>query len=72
MSRISSDISVIQEGLTTNISMFVRSVLFIAGAMILLFVTSWKLALFIFIIFIPISVFILIFGNIIKKLQIKV
>lgn len=41
ISRISSDITVVQDGLSTNVSMAVRAITFIIGSLVLLFITSW-------------------------------
>lgn len=45
LSRISSDTAVVQEGLGTNISMFIRSFVFIVATLVLLFFISWQLTL---------------------------
>jgi len=45
LSRMSSDTEVIQNGMGTNISMFVRSLVFIIGTTIVLFFISWELTL---------------------------
>ena len=45
LSRISSDTSVIQDGLSTNISMFLRCFIFIVVTLVILCLISWKLTL---------------------------
>ena len=45
LSRISSDTTIIQDGLSTNVSMFTRSMLFIIITIVILMLTSWKLSL---------------------------
>jgi ABC-type multidrug transport system fused ATPase/permease subunit len=45
LSRISSDSEVVGNGLSTNISMLVRSVFFIISTLVILFLISWKLTI---------------------------
>lgn len=45
LSRIANDTQVIQDGLSTNISMFFRTMIFIIATIIILAVISWKLTL---------------------------
>lgn len=45
LSRISSDVAVLQDGLSTNVSMFVRALVFIVISIVILCVLSWKLTL---------------------------
>ena len=41
LSRISSDTTVVQDGLGTNISMFLRAFVFIIGTLVVLSYISW-------------------------------
>lgn len=45
LSRMSSDVGVIQDGLSTNISMFIRCTFIIIATLIILVYISWKLTL---------------------------
>jgi ABC-type bacteriocin/lantibiotic exporter with double-glycine peptidase domain len=45
LSRMSSDVGVIQDGLSTNVSMAFRSIITIICVLILLCLISWKLTL---------------------------
>ena len=45
LSRLTSDTQVVQNGLTTNIAMFLKSVIFIIVAIVVQFVYSWKITL---------------------------
>ncbi len=68
-SRISSDITQIQETLRTTIAEFFRQVVTIAGSIILLVFISWKLAL-IMVATVPVMALIAVFfGRFIKKLS---
>ena len=55
LSRISSDTAVVQDGLSTNLSMFFRSFIFIVLSIIILCFISWKLTLVTLSAIIPIS-----------------
>ena len=66
-SRISSDISLLQETLTSTLAEFIRQIIIITGGVTLLAITSWKLTLFMLAILpgmILLSVF---FGRFIRK-----
>ena len=45
LSRIGADIAVVQDGLSTNVSIFLRSLIFVIAAFVFLFYISWKLTL---------------------------
>jgi len=47
ISRLTNDTTLLQQVIGFGVSMFVRNALMMAGASIMLFVTSWKLALFV-------------------------
>lgn len=66
-SRISSDISLLQETLTSTIAEFIRQIIIIVGGIALLAVTSIKLTLFMLIILPPAMVGARIFGKFIRK-----
>jgi ABC-type multidrug transport system fused ATPase/permease subunit len=70
-SRISSDITQIQETLRTTIAEFFRQIITIVGSVILLLFISWKLAL-IMVATVPVMALIaVVFGRFIKKLSKK-
>ncbi|MDX5320050.1 MAG: ATP-binding cassette domain-containing protein, partial [Bacteroidota bacterium] len=66
-SRISADISQIQDTFTTNIAEFLRQFIIIIGGIILLFMTSGKLALAMLLIIPPLAVLTVIFGYFVRK-----
>jgi len=66
-SRISSDISLLQETLTSTIAEFIRQIIIIIGGITLLAFTSIKLTLFMLIILPPAMVGARIFGKFIRK-----
>jgi len=45
LSRIGSDTQVVQDGLTTNVAMFIKSFCIVVGTLVILFVYSVELAL---------------------------
>jgi len=45
LSRISADVAVLQDGLSTNVSMFVRGLVFIIASIVIMSIYSWKLTL---------------------------
>mmetsp|Transcript_23732 Transcript_23732/g.29496 ORF Transcript_23732/g.29496 Transcript_23732/m.29496 type:complete len:331 (+) Transcript_23732:760-1752(+) len=47
LSRLGSDTQIVQDGLTTNVSMFVRSLCILVGTIVILFTYNWILALII-------------------------
>ncbi len=47
ISRLTNDTTLLQQVIGYGLSMFVRNALMMAGAAVMLFVTSWKLALFV-------------------------
>lgn len=55
--------------LSSNVSSFIRSILFILVALALLFYQSWKLSLFIVSTFIPIAFIVSLFGLTVKSIQ---
>ncbi len=66
-SRISADISQIQDTFTTNIAEFLRQTIIIIGGIILLFLTSTKLALAMLLIIPPIAILTVVFGYFVRK-----
>jgi len=66
-SRISSDISLLQETLTTTLAEFIRQIIIIAGGITLLAITSWKLTLFMLAILPGMMMLAVIFGKFIRK-----
>ena len=69
LSRLNSDTSVIQDGLSTNVSLFVRSTLFIILSFGILFVLSWELTLTTVASILPLVVFGIAYGSAMKKAQ---
>lgn len=67
ISRMSSDTEVIQDLLSTNISMVVRGVIFICSVIVMMFVINPKLTLVTVGASIPITAMTLTYGNNIKK-----
>ena len=68
-SRISSDISLLQETLTSTLAEFIRQVIIIIGGIILLTITSWKLTLFMLAILPGMMLLAVFFGRYIRKLS---
>lgn len=69
ISRFSSDISQIQDTFTTNIAMFIRQLLVMIGGIVLIFMTSNKLAVYM-LLTVPIIVIVaLFFGRFIRKIS---
>ena len=69
VSRINSDIQVIQDCLSVNVSEFARTTLFIIGALAILIVLSPILAGAVFSSILPIMIFGFVYGRKIRKLQ---
>ena len=67
VSRLGSDVEVIQEGLSSNVSMFLRSFIFIIFAFVFLFILSWQLTLMIIASILPVLIFSGFYGRIMKK-----
>lgn len=68
-SRISSDISLLQETLTSTLAEFIRQIIIIAGGVTLLALTSWKLTLFMLAIVPPMMLIAVYFGRYIRRLS---
>ena len=66
-SRISSDISLLQETLTSTLAEFIRQIIIIAGGITLLAITSWKLTLFMLAILPGMMLLAVFFGKFIRK-----
>jgi ABC-type multidrug transport system fused ATPase/permease subunit len=66
-SRISSDISLLQETLTSTLAEFIRQIIIITGGITLLTITSWKLTLFMLAILPGIMLLAVFFGKFIRK-----
>lgn len=66
-SRISSDISLLQETFTTTIAEFIRQIIVIVGGMALLLHTSFKLTIFMLAIFPLVMVIAYVFGRFIRR-----
>jgi ABC-type multidrug transport system fused ATPase/permease subunit len=71
LSRLSSDTAKLQDAATTSISIFLRNLFTLILSLILLFVTSWKLALLTIVSVPLLVVVIVIYGRYIKKLSKK-
>ena len=68
LSRISSDTEVVQNGLSTNISMFARSLLFIIATITILCIISVKLTLVTLVGIIPIALIAVCVGRKLREL----
>ncbi len=66
-SRISADVTLLQETLTTTLAEFIRQIIIIIGGTILLALTSVKLTLFMLAILPPMMILARIFGRFIRK-----
>jgi len=66
-SRISSDIALLQETLTSTLAEFLRQIIIIAGGITLLAITSWKLTLFMLAILPGMMLLAVFFGRFIRK-----
>lgn len=66
-SRISSDISLLQETLTSTLAEFIRQIIIITGGITLLALTSWKLTLFMLAIIPGVMLLAVFFGRFIRK-----
>ena len=72
MSRINSDSTVLQNTLSVNISMILRNIAGAAGGLVFLFYTSWKLAILLLIILLPLALIAARFGGRVRKISYKV
>ncbi len=66
-SRISSDISLLQETMTTTLAEFIRQLIIIVGGITLLTITSWKLTLFMLAILPAVMIVAVVFGRFIRR-----
>lgn len=71
MSRISSDITQVQEVLRTTIAEFFRQIIIIVGGVIILVYLSWKLSLIMFATVPVVAIIAVLFGRFIRKLSKK-
>lgn len=69
LARLSSDTSVLQNALSVNISMLLRNIFQTLAGIILLFVTSWKLTIFILLLIPPLAIIVAIFGKRVKSIS---
>ena len=69
LGRLSSDTTVLQNALSVNISMLVRNLFQTIGGIILLFVTSAKLTIFILILIPPLAYLVAVFGKRVKTIS---
>ena len=67
--RISADTEVLQEALTQSISQLLRNAVTVLGALVILFVTSWKLTLVMMAVVPVITVAAVLYGKAIKRWQ---
>src|SRR6185436_15252035 len=69
ISRLTNDTTLLQQVIGYGLSMFVRNSLMMAGAAVMLFVTNWKLALFV-LLGVPVTLIpILLFGRRVRRLS---
>ena len=67
LSRFSADVAQIQDAFTTNLAMFIRQILILIGGVIVLFITSSKLAVMMLATLPAIIIVALLFGRFIRK-----
>jgi len=67
-SRISSDITLLQDALTSTLAEFLRQIIIIIGGVSLMMITSLKLTLFMLMILPVIMILVVLFGRYIRKL----
>lgn len=68
-SRISSDITLLQDALTSTLAEFLRQIIIITGGVTLMMMTSLKLTLFMLLILPVIMILVVLFGRYIRKLS---
>jgi len=68
-SRISADISLLQDALTSTLAEFIRQLIVIIGGVSLMMLTSWKLTVFMLMILPAIMILTAVFGRYIRKLS---
>jgi ABC-type multidrug transport system fused ATPase/permease subunit len=68
-SRISSDITLLQDALTSTLAEFIRQIIIIIGGVSLMMITSFKLTLFMLAILPAIMILVVFFGRYIRKLS---
>jgi ABC-type multidrug transport system fused ATPase/permease subunit len=68
-SRISADVALLQETLTSTLAEFGRQIIIIIGGIVLLVLTSWKLTLFMLSIIPAVTLMSVFFGRYIRKLS---
>ena len=69
MNRLSSDTTKLQDAATTNVSMFLRSLVSLVLSLVLLFVTSWSLTLVALAVVPAIIIAATLYGRLMKKLS---
>jgi ABC transporter fused permease/ATP-binding protein len=69
LGRLSSDTAVLQNALSVNISMLIRNLVQTIAGVILLFITSTKLTVFILLIIPPIAYLVAVFGKKVKSIS---
>jgi ATP-binding cassette subfamily B protein len=67
-SRLTADTATIQSTVTSNVSMALRNAVQLTGALVLLFVTSWRLALVILAVVPPIAIGAVVYGRRVRRL----
>jgi ABC-type multidrug transport system fused ATPase/permease subunit len=68
-SRISADLSQIQEVLTTTFAEMIRQVIILVGGIVILVIISWKLTIALLVILPVLIIFAIVFGKFIRKLS---
>jgi ABC transporter fused permease/ATP-binding protein len=69
LGRLSADTAVLQNALSVNISMLIRNLVQTIGGIILLFITSTKLTVFILLLIPPIAYLVAVFGKKVKAIS---
>eukprot|EP00039_Didymoeca_costata_P009091 m.120376 g.120376 ORF g.120376 m.120376 type:complete len:860 (-) comp14356_c0_seq6:1638-4217(-) len=69
MNRLSSDTAVIQNACTVNVSMLLRNFVSMLGAIVVMFIVSWKLTLVLLAVVPPVAIGAVFYGKRVKKIQ---
>lgn len=70
-SRLSSDITLLQDAMTTTLAEFIRQLIIIFGGVAFLVIISWKLTLFMLSVVPVVMILVVVFGRYIRKLSKK-
>ena len=71
LSRLGSDTQIVQDGLSTNVAMFVKAFTIIIGTCVILFMYSWLLAIIIIVCVLPSIVVSRVTANILNAFSVR-